>query len=75
MVPAKSLRGSAPARGPKTVPNDGERRKLENELLNLSHERVPEIGRKVKARDGRKEREKRERARDRIGWEDWEVRW
>lgn len=57
------------------MPNDGERRKLENELLNLSHERVPEIGRKVKARDGRKEREKRERARDRIGWEDWEVRW
>lgn len=53
------------SRGPKTAAKDQERRKLERELLALMHERVPEVERKIKARDERKEREKRQWARDR----------
>ncbi|KAF8888235.1 hypothetical protein BD779DRAFT_1524285 [Infundibulicybe gibba] len=41
------------------------RRKLERELLQLMHERVPEVERNMKARDERKEREKRQWTRDR----------
>jgi hypothetical protein len=53
------------SRGPKTASKDEERRKLERELLSLMHERLPEVERKIKARDERKEREKRQWARDR----------
>ncbi|KAK0492066.1 hypothetical protein EDD18DRAFT_1080080 [Armillaria luteobubalina] len=53
------------SRGPRTSAKDEERRKLERELLSLMHERVPEVERKIKARDERKEREKRQWARDR----------
>jgi len=53
------------SRGPKTASKEEERRKLERELLSLMHERVPEVERKIKARDERKEREKRQWARDR----------
>ncbi|RDB19337.1 Actin cytoskeleton-regulatory complex protein pan1 [Hypsizygus marmoreus] len=53
------------SRGPRTASKDQERRKLERELLELMHERVPEVERKIKARDERKEREKRQWARDR----------
>jgi hypothetical protein len=53
------------ARGPKTSSRDEERRRLERELLSLMHERIPEVERKIKARDERKERERRQWARDR----------
>ena len=53
------------SRGPKTAAKDQERRQLERELLTLMHEKVPEVERKMKARDERKEREKRQWARDR----------
>ncbi|TDL18518.1 hypothetical protein BD410DRAFT_497704 [Rickenella mellea] len=53
------------ARGPRTEKKVEESRRLERELLNLMHERVPEVERKIEERDRRKEREKREWARDR----------
>ncbi|KAH9483528.1 Actin cytoskeleton-regulatory complex protein pan1 [Psilocybe cubensis] len=53
------------ARGPKTAAKEEERRRLERDLLSLLHERIPEVERKIKARDERKEREKRQWARDR----------
>ena len=53
------------SRGPRTSRKDEEKRKLERELLQLLHERVPEVERKIKARDERKEREKRQWQRDR----------
>ena len=53
------------ARPPRTSSKDEERRRLERELLSLMHERIPEVERKIKAREERKEREKREWARDR----------
>ncbi|KAG5637919.1 hypothetical protein H0H81_002680 [Sphagnurus paluster] len=53
------------SRGPRSATKDQDRRKLERELLELMHERVPEVERKIKARDERKEREKRQWARDR----------
>jgi len=53
------------ARGPKTSSRDEERRRLERGLLSLMHERIPEVERKIKARDERKERERRQWARDR----------
>ena len=53
------------SRGPRTSKKDEEKRKLERALLQLLHERVPEVERKIKARDERKEREKRQWQRDR----------
>lgn len=53
------------SRGPRTSAKDQERRQLERELLTLMHEKVPEVERKMKIRDERKEREKRQWARDR----------
>ena len=53
------------SRGPKTSAKEEERRRLERELLSLMHERIPEVERKIKARDERKEKEKRQWARDR----------
>ncbi|KAF8172098.1 hypothetical protein BJ912DRAFT_994425 [Pholiota molesta] len=53
------------ARGPRTAARDEEKRRLERELLSLMHERIPEVERKIKARDERKERERRQWARDR----------
>ncbi|KAF8874204.1 hypothetical protein CPB84DRAFT_1967046 [Gymnopilus junonius] len=61
------------ARGPKTTAREEERRRLEREMLNLMHERIPEVERKIKAREERKERERRQwtrerdRANDRFG--------
>jgi len=52
-------------RGPKTASKEEERRRLEREMLSLLHERIPEVERKIKARDERKEKEKRQWARDR----------
>ncbi|PPQ91776.1 hypothetical protein CVT25_000421 [Psilocybe cyanescens] len=52
-------------RGPKTPAKEEERRRLERDLLSLLHERIPEVERKIKARDERKEKEKRQWARDR----------
>nr|VWP01440.1 NAD-dependent protein deacylase (EC (Regulatory protein SIR2 homolog) [Ganoderma boninense] len=53
------------ARGPRSVSKDEERRQLERELLELMHEKLPDLERRIKDREARKEREKREWARDR----------
>ena len=53
------------ARPPRTSAKDEERRRLERELLTLMHERIPDVERKIKAREERREREKRQWARDR----------
>ncbi|KAF8959742.1 hypothetical protein BDZ97DRAFT_1836791 [Flammula alnicola] len=53
------------ARGPRSSSKEEERRRLERELLSLMHERIPEVERKIKARDERKEKERRQWARDR----------
>ena len=53
------------ARPPRTSSKEEERRRLERELLSLMHERIPDVERKIKAREERKEREKRQWARDR----------
>ncbi|KAG2066386.1 hypothetical protein BDR04DRAFT_1106832 [Suillus decipiens] len=53
------------SRGPRSASKDEERRRLERELLQLMHERVPELERKIEDRQARKERENREYARER----------
>ncbi|KAF7294543.1 Actin cytoskeleton-regulatory complex protein [Mycena indigotica] len=53
------------SRGPRSAAKDEEKRKLERELMELTHVRVPEVERKLKAREERRDREKREYARDR----------
>jgi len=51
------------SRGPRTFGKDEERRKLERQLVDLMHKRLPELERKIEDRERRREREKRE-------WED-----
>ncbi|OBZ75962.1 Actin cytoskeleton-regulatory complex protein pan1 [Grifola frondosa] len=53
------------SRGPRSVAKDEERRKLERDLLDLLHTRVPEAEKKILDRDERKKREEREWARER----------
>lgn len=53
------------SRGPRSASKEEERRRLERELLQLMHERVPELERKIEDRQARKERENREYARER----------
>ncbi|KAI0781525.1 hypothetical protein BD413DRAFT_505992 [Trametes elegans] len=53
------------SRGPRSVAKDEERRKLERELMELMHEKLPDLERRIKDREERKEREKREWARER----------
>ncbi|KAI0373139.1 hypothetical protein BV20DRAFT_1042030 [Pilatotrama ljubarskyi] len=53
------------SRGPRSVAKDEERRKLERELLELMHEKLPDLERRIKDREERREREKREWARER----------
>jgi len=53
------------SRGAPSASRENERRRLERELLSLVHERIPEVERKIKDIDERKEREKRQWARDR----------
>ncbi|KAH9842454.1 uncharacterized protein C8Q71DRAFT_732931 [Rhodofomes roseus] len=53
------------SRGPRSQAKDEERRRLERELLKLMHERIPEVERKIKDREERRAREKREWAKDR----------
>lgn len=53
------------SRGPRSIAKDEEKRRLERELLNLMHERIPELERRIKARDEKREREKRQWTRDR----------
>ena len=53
------------SRGPRSIAKDEEKRRMERELMNLMHERIPELERKIKARDEKREREKRQWARDR----------
>ncbi|KAJ2929867.1 hypothetical protein H1R20_g7252, partial [Candolleomyces eurysporus] len=52
-------------RSAKSTKREEERRRLERELLTLMHEKIPDVERRVKAREERKEREKRERLRAR----------
>lgn len=53
------------SRGTQTSTRTNERRRLERELLSLMHERIPEVERKIKDREERKERERRQWARER----------
>ncbi|KAI8974238.1 hypothetical protein BD414DRAFT_498547 [Trametes punicea] len=53
------------SRGPRSVARDDERRKLERELLELMHDKLPDLERRIKDREERREREKREWARER----------
>ena len=53
------------SRGAPSASRENERRRLERELLSLMHERIPEVERKIRDRDERKERERRQWARDR----------
>ncbi|KAJ7221504.1 hypothetical protein GGX14DRAFT_492415 [Mycena pura] len=53
------------SRGARSAAKDDERRKLERELLDLMHVKVPEVERKIKLRAEKQESEKREWARDR----------
>ena len=53
------------ARPPRTSSKEEERQRLERELLSLMHERIPEVERRTKVREERKEKEKRQWARDR----------
>ncbi|QRW00930.1 actin cytoskeleton-regulatory complex protein pan1 [Ceratobasidium sp. AG-Ba] len=53
------------SRGPRTSSKDQERRKLEREMLELMHERIPEVERKIADRDRRRKDEDRDWARDR----------
>lgn len=54
------------SRGKRTDDKDEERRKLERELLYLMHDRLPEVEKKIEAREEEKRRETRDgiRARD-----------
>jgi hypothetical protein len=53
------------SRGPRSAAKDKERRKLEREMMNLMHERIPDVERKMKARDEKKAMQERQWARDR----------
>ena len=53
------------SRGPRSSAKDEDRRRLERELLNLMHERVPELERKMADREARRKREEREWDRER----------
>ena len=53
------------SQGPRSAAKDLDRRKLEREMLNLMHERIPELERKIKAREERRKMEKRQWTRDR----------
>ncbi|KAJ3879158.1 hypothetical protein F5051DRAFT_403673 [Lentinula edodes] len=53
------------SRGPRTASKEEDKRRFERELLSLRHEKLPELERKLKARDERREREKRQWQRDR----------
>ncbi|TCD66409.1 hypothetical protein EIP91_001400 [Steccherinum ochraceum] len=53
------------SRGPRSSAKDEDRRRLERELLNLMHERVPELERKMADREAKRKREQREWDRDR----------
>ena len=53
------------SRGPRSFRADEERRRLERELLDLMHNRVPDVEKKLAEREERRERQKRERDRER----------
>ena len=53
------------SRGPRTSRADENRRRLERELLELMHERVPAVERKLAEREERRARQKRELDRER----------
>lgn len=53
------------SRGPRSLRSDEERRRLERELLQLMHERVPAVEKKLAEREERRARQKRELDRER----------
>jgi len=53
------------SRGPRSFRSDEERRRLERELLQLMHERVPTVEKKLAEREERRARQKRELERER----------
>jgi hypothetical protein len=53
------------SQGPRSFSKDEERRKLERELLNLLHEDLPEVQRKIEERERRRKKEKDEWAIER----------
>ena len=53
------------SRGPRSLRADEDRRRLERELLELMHERVPAVERKLAEREERRARQKRELDRER----------
>jgi hypothetical protein len=53
------------SRGPRSVRADEERRRLERELLQLMHERVPTVEKKLAEREERRARQKRDMDRER----------
>jgi hypothetical protein len=48
------------SRGPRTLAKDDERRKLERELLHLTHEKLPDLEKRIEENQPRKDKEKRE---------------
>ncbi|KAG8932121.1 hypothetical protein FRC01_000235 [Tulasnella sp. 417] len=52
-------------RGPRTVRKDEERRRLERELLQLLHEKIPEVERRLEDREREKQKERDSWRRDR----------
>ncbi|KAJ7500362.1 hypothetical protein B0H11DRAFT_1908822 [Mycena galericulata] len=53
------------ARPPRSQAKDDDRRRLERELLELMHVRVPEVERKIALQEERREKDKREAVRER----------
>jgi hypothetical protein len=53
------------SRGSRSIAKDEEKRRLEREFMSLMHDRIPELERKIRARDEKREREKRQWTRDR----------
>ena len=53
------------SRGSRSIAKDEEKRRLERDFLSLMHDRIPELERKIRARDEKREREKRQWTRDR----------
>ncbi|KAH8829709.1 hypothetical protein DL96DRAFT_1669029 [Flagelloscypha sp. PMI_526] len=53
------------SRGPRTAKKDEDRRKLERELLELTHTEVPDLERRIKRREEQKEQERRQWTRER----------
>lgn len=51
--------------GPRSAAKDEERRRLDRELMDLRHSKLPDLERRIEDREARREREKREWTRER----------